>query len=297
MMAPIAYQSKHMAVKLFRPEQFITPYDWTHGRDGNVNPVLHARFCSEEGLFDGYAKPFSYGDEIQSTFILNEVTGWLLARASGLPVPERAFFTQINCPELPPYTGPTSLPTPDAHGRILCFVTQAVSNTAARGVFNTGDLVAEQSAWPRCDDTIAFDEAVANPDRHCFNLVRRAQRDFVLIDHGLLLHRKGQPYPDYWADGQLENLASEQFQNLLHQNAYLSQQRTSPSVSCPALDNCVKFIDSAQLEMQRTLFEISYWCSQLLPGRSARWLHFLYSRQQPDQIRPLLTKRFGLLFE
>lgn len=295
MTGPITYQPDHLSIDVLAPEQFITAHDWTHDRDGNVNPVLQARFSIGDDEFDAFAKPFTPGDRYDATLILNEVTGWLLARASGLPVPERAFFAQLNMAELPPYPGASSLPQPDADGRILCFATQAVSNTAVRTLFPTDLLAKEQAAWPRCDETIAFDEAIANPDRHLFNLLRRNASDFVLIDHGFLLRRDPPAYPEHWDDGVLPTMTSAALANILHSNAYTWAGRTSPTVCIPAYEAGHSFIGRIQPLVRRAMFEISFWCSKLLPGRSAQWLDFLYSRIEQAHLSPLLLQRFGLL--
>lgn len=294
MTSPIAYQADTMAVALYNTERFVTHYDWTYGREGNVNPVLHARFASTEGEFDGYAKPFNIRSTHDATTTLNEVTGWLLARASGLPCPERAFFIAIPANTLPSYGGLTALPPEDAHGNLLCFVTQSASSAAVRALFDTQLLVREQSTWSHCDNTIAFDEGIANADRHAFNLLRRGEKDFVLIDHGFLL-RDAAAYPTHWEDGSIESKVVKGFDNLLHNNTYHFLNRTTPPVRSAACAKGLEFREKLESAIRRSTFEIAFWCSQLLPGASARWLRFLYSRVQQAPMAHLLAQRYGLL--
>ncbi len=295
--APIAYQAQHFAVQLWQPQQFVTAHEWTHGRDGNVNPVLHARFATPEGsLVDAYAKPFNPASLHDSTVALNEATGWILARACGLPVPERAFFTALHVSELPLYdNGSSPLPPADQNGRVLAFATQAVGNTAVRGFFDLDALLKEQRQWERCDDTIAFDEALANPDRHAYNLIRRGPRDFVLIDHGFLLRQNTSSYPEHWQDGALERMVSTSVDNRLHISAYLQLSRTALDLCMEACEACEQFMHSHNLQLHQAFFEISYWCSKLLPGRSAQWLNFLHNRVTAANLSQLLQRRFGLL--
>ncbi|RRD43517.1 hypothetical protein EII18_02940 [Comamonadaceae bacterium OH3737_COT-264] len=294
MCEPIAYQRDHFAIGILPAESFVTAYEWTHGRHGNVTPVIHARFVDSDGTeFDAYAKPFAHNSEYDTTLALNEATGWLLARACGLPVPDRAFFTTLALEELPVYTGCAPLPC-DSQGRMLCFATQDIGPTAVRGLFSEDSLIQEQANWSRCNDTIAFDEAIANPDRHLFNLLRRRCNDFVLIDHGFLL-RQHETYPEHWKPGALAQMVATPLDNLLHLNTYICQSRTAPAICMSAYQACEAFMQQQRPQMQRALFEISFWCSKLLPGRSAQWLRFLYDRFEPAQVALLLQKRFGLL--
>lgn len=294
MSVPIAYQTA-MAVELYEPQQFITHYDWTYSYQGNISPVLHARFMSPEGEFDGYAKPFDWNDAEQATVVLNEISGWLLAKACGLPCPPKAFFIQLPVNSLPSYNGPQPLPQPDPNGYVICFATQAVANTAVRGIYPTELLVKEQSEWPLCDKTIAFDEAIANTDRHLFNLLRRSEGDFVLIDHGFLLRDANIPYPIHWDSGMLEAMTEESFENLLHKNTYPLFGRSSPAVCVNGLTQGTGFSDKIHQAAKSVLFEIAFWCSKLLPGTSARWLRFLTQRTRQDLMSTLLHQRFGLI--
>lgn len=291
----IAYQPNAMRVELLKPESFVTAYDWTHDQQGNATPVLHARFTTDDGEFDAYAKPFEWGSREQSTIMLNEVTGWLLAKASGLPCAERAFFIQLPRARLPAYPGTAPLPPPDSHGFMLCFATQAVGNTAVRGLHNTQLLATEQSEWPHNDHTIAFDEGAGNPDRHVYNLVRRAPRDYVLIDHGYLLRILGAAYPTHWAPGALEGMATQAFHNVLHRNTYTVMGRNSPAACMEGCNRGLQFASTLRTALQCSMFEISFWCSRLLPGTSARWLHFLHTRMEQEPMAELLHQRFGLI--
>lgn len=295
MTAPIAHQPGQFSIGYVDADHFLGPYSWTSDRDGNLNPVLHARFQWQDGEIDGFAKPFCPHNTFQATQALNEVTGWLIARACGLPVAERAFFSVINADELPAYCGPLPLPAPDADGKLLCFTTQAMSNTAVRGRYNTDMLVREQSAWPLCDATIAFDEAVANSDRHAFNLLRRAENDFALIDHGFLLRDPCSAYPVHWEGGALGALTNRPFPNLLHKNTYHLLGRSSKSSARKGLDNCAPLAATIEATLPKLLFELAFWCSKLTPGKSAEWLHFLRQRTTKGNLEHLLNGRFGLL--
>lgn len=295
MTAPIAHQPNKFSVEFFQPDRFAGPYGWTSDRDGNINPVLHARFIDGSGTIDGFAKPFSTQDVFQATQTLNEVTGWLIAKGSGLPVADRAFFSVIHTSELPPYSGQLPLPAPDADGNLLCFTTQAVGNTAIRGRYNTDSLVKEQSSWPLCDATIAFDEGLANTDRHPFNLLRRGADDFVLIDHGMLLRDILLPYPFHWDENAFDGLAARPFANALHNFTYNYLGRSSKAVTQKGLDSGLLFSQKLASALPKILFELAFWCSKLMPGKSADWLLFLRNRLMQHNMQQLLHGRYGLL--
>lgn len=294
MSPPITYQARATRIELLQADQFRNAYDWTHDVQGNVSPVLHARFLGEHE-FDGYVKPFEWGNIAQCTTTLNEVTGWLLAQASGLPCAPRAFFIQLPLAQLPPYTGPAPLPKPDANGNVLCFGTEAVANTAVRALHTTQMLATEQSQWPFNDQTIAFDEGAGNSDRHIFNLVRRAARDYVLIDHGYLLRTLGAAYPSHWGNSTLEGMVGSTFDNHLHYNTYPLMGRNSPTVCQEGCTKGLHFADTLNKALRHSLFEVSFWCSKLMPGTSERWLQFLNARMKREQMAELLHRRFGTI--
>lgn len=284
-----------MSVEMFDPSQYVTYHDWTFGVDGNATPVLHARFRSDDCEFDGYAKPFSIYEPHEASTMLNEVTGWLLARSCNLPCSERAFFIEIPAAELPTYNGRAQLPALTDRGTYLCFVTQAISNVSVRGIVSTEKLVQEQSAWPHCNSAIAFDEGIANPDRHVYNLLRTGDSQFSLIDHGYLLRDDPNKYPDYWEDGALPLRVSRAFENLLHRHTYIVLNRNSQAVCAQACKDGVALGEQLRKSVQKHSFEISFWCSVLTPGKSGNWLNFLYSRVKKTQMYDLLNRRFGLL--
>lgn len=294
-MTAITYHPDAMSIEVFEQSQFVTQHGWTYGRDGNQNPVLHARFHANGGEFDGYAKPVDLASTQQVTLMLNEVTGWLLARASGLPCSPRAFFIPLPHAALPTYEGLGQLPLPDANGCIFCFVTESVSNTAIKGLYNTNELAKEQSAWAHCSAAIAFDEGIANTDRHVFNLLRRGAGDFVLIDHGYLLRRLDMDYPPYWNPGVLEVWTDHSFDNILHRNTQIVQGTRDVKEGVRACEQGIDFSEKLIRALRQCMFEISFWCSILLPGSSARWLKFLYERLQRPQLSDLLHRRYGLI--
>lgn len=285
------HQPAHCQIQATAPSVFVTGFGWTNDSEGNVCPVLHARFeLPEIGKIDAYAKALDLSNLDGRVSCLNELTGWLLAKASGLPVAERAFFAWIDATATPPFAGTGSLPAPSVSGSRLYFCTQEITRSHARGIVATDQLVDEQACWSSVHAAIAFDEMIANADRHLNNLVRRAPGDFVLIDHGRLLYRDAEPC---WAVDELESLEPHSFPNLLHHHTYPCRGIFSPG-DCS--DGFELSRDSAEKHAQnatKAFFEIAFWCSQIFPGASSSWLHFL--RRRGAGFEALLSKRFGVL--
>ena len=257
---------------------------------GNACPVLHCRFdLAGAGPTDVYAKLVDAATQQGTIMCLNEISGWLLARSSGLPVAESAFLAYIKASELPPFHA-GALPATLANGTYLFFCSQEISRTQATGIIETDELLEEQAHWPHAHSTIALDECTGNADRHLGNLVRKAHRDFALIDHGRLLFRGIEPC---WQGDELAGLLDHTFDNLLHYNLYHCRNINSPAARTKGFTQCSDSAVHQAQDMRSVFFEISFWCSKLSPGSSAQWLDFLHQRMHRANV--FLTQRFGLL--
>lgn len=284
------YQPKYFQIGLVHPGSFVTPYRWANDDQGNVCPVLHCQFdLPEAGLTAAYAKVVDLTTQQGVIMCLNEISGWLLARAGGLPVAETAFLAYIRTSELPAFAyGP--LPPELAGEMRLFFCTQEISRTQATGIAASDSLIAEQTRWPHMHGTLALDEYTCNSDRHPGNMVRKAASDFVLIDHGRLLCRDEEPC---WQASELADLLDHTFDNLMHHNVYLYGNISSAVARTDAFKRCSDSALRQAQNMRSVFFEIAYWCSKLCPGTSARWLDFLNERMR--RVNDLLSKRFRVL--
>jgi hypothetical protein len=293
------YQHQHFRVGLAVPGSFITSYGWTNDTEASACPVLHCQFdLPSTGTVDAYAKVIDVTTQQGVIMCLNEISGWLLARAGGLPVAESAFLAYIRTDELPAFAYGT-LPAEQAGGVRLFFCTQAISRAQATGLVRTEALIAEQTQWPHMHGTLALDEYTGNSDRHTGNMVRKSAGEFVLIDHGRLLFRNpaepGAPkaHDPCWEVSELTNLLEHAFKNILHHNIYLYGNISSAAARTDAFKKCAESALEQAQNMRSVFFEIAYWCSKLSPGASAQWLEFLNERM--SRINDLLSKRFGLL--
>lgn len=273
------------------PNDHLHPYRWVNASEGNTCPVVHSRFKREGATeVDAYAKLMHLHQPSGRIELINEITGWLLPKACGLPVAQSAFVAAIRAGDLPPDLLAT-LHNTTAQDVLYFFCTEEVSQSQARGIVPTETLIEEQAKWLHSHATLALDEWLANADRHVGNLVRRGKDDFVLIDHGRLLARS--PVPPWWSQGELAALQDARFDNLLHHHTYVYRNINHPKAVAAGFEDCTQ---KAQLQadaMRRALFEIAYWCSKIAPGHSSDWLAFLVSRVQ--NARQLLADRFRIL--
>lgn len=285
------YQPDLFHVGTATPNDHMHPYRWVNASEGNTCPVVHSRFKREGATeVDAYAKLMDLHLPSGRIELINEITGWLLSKACGLPVADSAFVAGIRAGDLPHdllATLSSSTPT----DVLYFFCTEEISESQARGIVPTDTLIEEQSKWLHSHATLALDEWLANADRHVGNLVRRSKDDFVLIDYGRLLARN--PVPPWWAPDELGGLQSTPFANHLHHNTYVFRNITNPRSVTAGFEDCARKAQLQSDAMRRALFEIAYWCSEIAPGHSSDWLAFLVARVQ--NARQLLADRFRIL--
>lgn len=99
----------------------------------------------------------------------------------------------------------------------------------------------------------------------------------------------------YWKHSRGSNAKAGNRAGRLLGTGYHFLNRTTPPVRSAACAKGLEFREKLESAIRRSTFEIAFWCSQLLPGASARWLRFLYSRVQQAPMAHLLAQRYGLL--
>lgn len=268
-------------------DDFLNPYRWVNAQENNVCPVLYCRIQHGPNKVDAYAKLMDVHTPAGQIECINEITGWLIAKACGLPVAECAFLASIRVGDLPDCAAVRQRST-NPSTELYFFCTSEISRSQAIGIVANESLLEEQAQWAHCQATIALDEWIGNADRHLGNLVRKSKNNFALIDHGQLLRRNNPP--PWWQADELPSLTNEPMNNVLHRNVYVCRNITAPPAVNDGFNNCA---DNAALQgenMRKALHEISFWCSAIAPGHSASWLRFLHERT--TNARELLAQRF-----
>lgn len=269
------------------PDDFLNPYRWVNTAENNVCPVLHCRFQRGANKVDVYAKLMDIHTPAGQIECINEISGWLIARACALPVASSAFLAPIRVGDLPDCMAVRQRST--TPGEVLYFFcTSEISRSQAIGIIANDTLLEEQASWAHCQATIALDEWLGNADRHLGNLVRQSKNTFALIDHGQLLRRAD--VPPWWHADELPTLTNTLMSNVLHHNVYHCRNISAAPVVNAAFEKCADNAQQQGQNMRQALHEISFWCSALAPGHSAAWLHFLHERTK--HARELLAQRF-----
>jgi hypothetical protein len=192
--------------------------------------------------------------KINNLSLVNEITGYLISRAAGLPIAKHAGI--INAPNY--VFGDSSNKYEN-----FCFIVSSVPGDNPGSLYNMGminncktlmDIVA---GWSKVSDTIAFDDWVANQDRHLGNILVEGKNKVFLIDHGNL------PVKLQWACSDLNiNLQSVNVleNNLWNLNCIPMQVRAS--ITASAKDHNVIY--------QTVKDELLYWWGVLLSNEPAR---------------------------
>lgn len=127
-----------------------------------------------------FVKRFAQNDVLG---LCNEITGYLIAKASELPVPK--FAGLIN-------TKDNQFPASDSSLYEWAFVVSNLPGSTPGSFYQLGDVVKCKSlmnlvaGWSKISDVIAFDDWVANEDRHLGNIMVSGKNNIYLFDHSNL---------------------------------------------------------------------------------------------------------------
>ncbi|SDZ99960.1 hypothetical protein [Alkalimonas amylolytica] len=188
--------------------------------------------------------------------LLNEITGYLLAKSCGLPLPTHAGIIKVpkglieNQDDFLPHAFVVS-EAPGKTPTTICQLTDPITNQQLNAVM--GML----RDWPKLNDTIAFDDWAANTDRNLQNIVVDGPGKIYLIDHSNL------PVKPNWSASDLQ--PHEKYRNILVdilqivQDGKLPQKRAIAVAATQHSDAYNNIID-----------ELEYWWEQFLSADSSR---------------------------
>lgn len=135
---------------------------------------------SDGKTIKSYIKRFKHEN---TKALANEVTGYLIAKGSNLPIPSYAGI--IRAPNF--IFNDTSNDYSD-----ICFIVSSVPGQNPGSLYEMGMikeckvLMNIVAGWAKVSETIAFDDWVANEDRNLGNILVVGKNDIHLIDHGNL---------------------------------------------------------------------------------------------------------------
>ena len=186
--------------------------------------------------------------------LVNEVTGYILAKSCGLPVPSYAGL--IN-------TVPQQFDDESATFGNWAFVVSSLEGSTPGSFYDINDiqtcrtLMDLVAGWDRLSDAIAFDDWVANEDRHLGNIMVAGKNRIYLFDHSNL------PITLNWQANQLD--PSYIAENVLANNLY--------HLNCTPLPvkSMVAHATNSHADVYRsTVQELTYWWDVLLENDPAR---------------------------
>jgi hypothetical protein len=128
----------------------------------------------------GYIKRFRNNDTLA---LCNEVTGYIIAKGCKLPVPKFAGLIRVKPKQFNDITN---------NFYEWAFVVSSLSGNTPGSFYSVGDmnkckaLMDLIAGWDKVCDAIAFDDWVANEDRHLGNIMVEGKNKISLFDHSNL---------------------------------------------------------------------------------------------------------------
>jgi hypothetical protein len=221
--------------------------------------------------------------------LANEICGYLVAKACDLPQPPCASVVPVPLDKLaggPEWIGKV-IEARKAKGATHFlypgFCTGPLDGQSAffslQGK-NPELLRQELLKWGDLPRVLAFDDGIANVDRHLNNLVRLGRGKYALIDHGRLVHPLGD-----WETAHLDAMGL--FRHRLLEIVYLGAAANDSTVS--ATLNEATRLGAAMAKVES---DARYWLNRIVgAGDGAAFLDFLTKRL--GDIELVLRKRHG----
>lgn len=209
--------------------------------------------------------------------VVNEVTGYLIAQGSGLPVPNRAAVLRLPSQllgdlqsrvgeEVYPFAFVVSEAPGTTPNTIISGVGEAQAAAAISYVF---------SGWVKVPDLIAFDDWTANQDRNLGNFLIESDQSVYVIDHSNM------PVTLQWIPVQLDPHLSD------NENMLIKIFQTN-SMELPS-SQIVSEAGASHSDIYQSVYdELVYWWDIFLEGdasRRAALENFLCERSKNSQAR------------
>lgn len=165
---------------------------------GHLNPVFIGEFeHPDAGNITAFCK--IYNPDTKG--LINEIIGFLMARALNIKQPDCAFITLIPKDRLPDLNHIAKrkdnkwLKLKNCPDVLPLFCTSRLDGHSAAIHFNEKDtqddlitpLANDISQWSQYSAAIALDETIAHTDRHLNNLLRLGSKQYAVIDNGILI--------------------------------------------------------------------------------------------------------------
>lgn len=262
---------------------YSTFLNWASADDKHVNNVHIARFNHPvHGSCKAYVKMFpSEGGANRG--LINEITGYLLTRAAGIPQPDFAFIAEIPLSKLPKVPAWLSAAGVETYPG---FCTQRLDGKAA--AFKVPDTKVDKvrkavEGWKHLPSTVTLDECSSNTDRHFNNLIRMGKNNFAVIDSDRLASVPGNRH---WKVATLKH-------DYLYRNR-LSEHMWDHKPKDKIVNQIMGAVDTTKVAFSNAESEIDYWASLLLSDTDKNaFMDFLSGRA--EYLNYLLGSRYNRL--
>lgn len=247
-------------INLLQPTAFRTFKGWIS--QGNINPVFVASMQINDGkkqaLQDVYCKIYPFTDNDRSLF--NEIVGYLVANALGIPQPTHAYVALMDINHILNNNLDKRLPDElvsllqkEQYYPVFCTDKIDKSQTAFDFHGPTPSLINEMSKWKYLPDTLAMDNTIAHTDRHLNNILRTGVQTYHVIDNGRLATEDGAP----WQASDLD--FSRVYSNKLWMFSESRMQKSWKVISNNILHACTSHSKAVNLCLE----EINFWIKSL----------------------------------
>jgi hypothetical protein len=282
-----------MTVELVPPQGYLAFLKWTDPEVRNVECVHRAHFHHpRRGAVTAYAKLYPPSDS-GSKGLANEIAGYLIAEACDLPRAPFAFVAAIPLEKLPVDSAPEWIVERvrrlQSQGKssvlypAFCAapVDGAISAQVALGQRPSELLRKDILEWRDLARVLAFDDGIANVDRHFNNLLRVGRQRYVAIDHGCLVVSRGG-----WTADELDPNAL--YRNVLFKNLF--EDSPPADIGSAALLEAERLAKALELARH----DLQYWLRQVLSESDAESFETFFAKRLSN-IEFLLRKRYNLL--
>ncbi len=278
-------------IQLLEPNYYRNFKGWVTDVN-NVNPVFVSSFKHplESKPIDMYVKIYSLKGTDRSIF--NEILGYLMANALGLPQPKHACIALIPTEKLLKDMAGGALNSTlndevFQHEVFPVFCTSKIDKS--KTAFQYNDLVnaiaSELAKWPDMGKAVAVDNTIANIDRHVNNLVRTGVNKYHLIDNGILVSGDG------WQTSDLK--PNESFVNKL---LLISEKLMTPSQAAKIKGNAITACDQHADALNNINKELKYWINNLYKQTQSDYHNFIdFIDYRVNNAHGLLTSRLQLV--
>jgi len=284
-------------IQLLAPNDYRNFKCWVTDVD-SVNPVFVSSFKhpAERKPIDMYAKIYSLRGTDRSIF--NEILGYLMAHALGLPQPRYACIALVPTVKLRQdiVDGVLSSNLNDEvfqYDVFPVFCTSKIDksktpfqyNDLGEGEGKAKAVALELAKWTDMGKAVAVDNTIANIDRHLENLVRTGVNKYHLIDNGILVNGNG------WQSSDLQ--PNESFTNRLLK---FSEEVMTPAQTAKIRGNAITACDDHADALNKISDELRYWISNLYTHTQSDYNNFMdFIDYRVNNAHGLLTSRLQLV--